>query len=165
MSHLPQDDDHAEAAVWQAMVLFSTLSTAADVWHAAQERRAGRDPSEQEAAAVVAPYLHEAAGTVQAGLMQLQASRLAGGEEKYVAGLVRRYNELMTLRRVEQELHVIHQRLLSLYPAVSENLVEGARLLHRDCGALLAGRAWDDLPLFVHQGLVFTGRLFAALER
>ena len=70
---LPASDDaRSEAAVWQALVLFSTLATAADVWHEARERRAGRDPSGQEAAAVVRPLLRQAAGTLQARLMQLQ---------------------------------------------------------------------------------------------
>ena len=70
--HSP-DDARAEAAVWQAMVLFSTLSTATTVWHAARERRAGRDPSAQEQATFVRAYLRRAAGELQALLMQLQA--------------------------------------------------------------------------------------------
>jgi len=40
------DDARTEAAVWQAMVLFSTLQTAADVWQSTKERRAGQDPTE-----------------------------------------------------------------------------------------------------------------------
>lgn len=167
MSQQPHDDARTEAAVLQAMVLFSTLSTAADVWHASQERRAGRDPSAQEAEDVVRPYLYRAAGDLQARLMQLQASRLQAEreDEGYIAALVRRYNELMTLRRAEQELHVIHQRLLSLYPAVGEAVVEEARLLHREAGSLLAGRHEEDLPLFLNRGLVFASRLFAVSDR
>ena len=70
MDPYSQDDDPAEAAVWQAMVLFSTLSTATEVWHAVRERRAGRDPSAQEEAVVVRPYLRRAAGELQALLHQ-----------------------------------------------------------------------------------------------
>ena len=159
----PQDDPRTEAAVWQAMVLFSTLSTATNVWHGVRERRAGRDPSEQEASAVVRPYLRHAAGELQARLMQLQASRLraATDAEGHVAALVRRYQELMTLRQVARELHTIHQRLLSLYPAVHEALVEEARLLHSTCEQCLAGQEEEALPRFVHRALVFTGQLLA----
>ncbi len=164
MPHLPQDDARAEAAVWQAMVLFSTLSTAAEVWHAARERRAGRDPSGQEPATVVRPYLRAAAAELQALLMQLQAGRLHAERagEGYVARLVRRYDALMALRRAERLLHVVHQRLLSLYPAVGEALVEEARLLHRQGAGLLeaADEAFlEALGPFCHRALVFTGSL------
>lgn len=150
--------------MWQAVALFSTLATAADVSHTMRERRAGRDPSTQEADAVVRPYLRRAAGDLQARLMQLQASHLQAAradEEGYVAALVRRYHKLMALRRVERKLHVIHQRLLSLYPAVTEILVEDARLLHRQSETLLADE--EDLSLFLHRALVFYGRLLREL--
>lgn len=152
--------------MWQAVALFSTLATAADVSRAMRERRAGRDPSAQEADAVVRPYLRRAAGDLQARLMQLQASRLQADradEEGYVAALVRRYHELMALRRVERQLHVVHQRLLSLYPAVTETLVEDVRLLHRQSGALLAGE--EDLSVFLHRALVFCGQLLREVGR
>ncbi len=160
MLPLPQDDARAEAAVWQAMVLFSTLSTAADVWHAARERRAGRDPSGQEPAAVVRPYLQAAAGELQALLMQLQAGHLHAerADEGYIARLVRRYDALMALRRAERLLHVVHQRLLSLYPAVGEERLEEARLLQRQSAALLEAddeAFGEQLGRFCHRGLVF----------
>ena len=154
------DDARAEAAVWQALVLFSTLSTAADVWHEARERRAGRDPSAQEAAAVVRPLLRQAAGTLQARLMQLQARLLRADDEGAVAALLRRYHELMTLRHVGQELHLIHQRLLSLYPDVSEALVEEARLLSREAARQLDGAGSEALGALVRRGLVFANRVF-----
>ncbi len=161
MDLLPQDDSRAEAAVWQAMALFSTLATAADVSHALRERRAGRDPSGQEAETVVRPYLSRAAAELQVLLMQLQAGRLQAeraAEEGYVAALVRRYHELMALRRAERKLHVVHQRLLSLYPAVDEALLEEARRLHRQTGALLDGEG--GLDGFLYRALVFAGRLY-----
>lgn len=166
-SALP-DNDRAEAAVWQAMVLFSTLSTAADVWRQARERRAGRDPSIQEETPFVRSFLREAAGALQAALMQLQASRLQSerGEEEAIAALVRRYNELMLLRQIEQLLQVMHQRLLSLYPSISEDLAEQARMLHSDSRVLLGSESdvfVEDLGFFVHQALVFAGGLHRAL--
>lgn len=163
MDALSQDDARAEAAVWQALVLYSTLSTAADVWQEASERRAGRDPSDQEAEAVVRPYLRQAAGTVQARLMHLHAARLRTQEAGPVAALVRRYHALMALRRVVHEMRVIHRRLLSLYPAVTEQLVEEIRLLVGEGERLLDDPAADDEPFFIRQGLVFTGHLLREL--
>jgi hypothetical protein len=168
MEPIFSDNDRAEAAVWQAMVLFSTLSTAADVWNQARERRAGRDPSAQEATPFVRSFLQEAAGALQAALMQLQASRIQSerGEEEAIPALVRRYNELMLLRQIEQLLQVIHQRLLSLYPSVSEDLTEQARMLYTDSGVLLGSEGEvfiEDLGFFTHQALVFAGDLQGAL--
>ena len=171
MSHLPPDDARAEAAVLQAMVLFSTLSTASSVWHAARERRAGRDPSGQEAASFVRRYLRRAAGALQALLMQLQAALIQAEraeEDGYVAALVRRYHDLMTLREAAGHLKIIHQRLLSLYPAVDEALVETARVLAGEGSALLD--AEDDvfatqLSRFLRDALVFVGDLHGAVRR
>ena len=44
-----------------------------------------------------------------------------------LAVTVRRFDLLMKLRRTDRLLHSVHQRLMSLYPAVSEELVEEAR--------------------------------------
>ena len=165
MSRLPPDDARTEAAVWQAMVLFSTFSTATNVWHAMRECRAGRDPSAQEQAAFVQAYLRRAAGELQALLMQLQAARIQAEraeDEGYIAVLVRRYHDLMTLRRVVHHLKTIHQRLLSLYPDVAEALVEEARLLRDESSALLG--AEDEVftaqcSPFLRRALIFTGSL------
>ena len=169
MNHTPPDDARAEAAVWQAMVLFSTLSTATTLWQAARERRAGRDPSAQEQAAFVRTYLRRAVGELQALLMQLQAALIQAAhadDEGYVAALVRRYHDMMALRRVTHHLKTIHQRLLSLYPDVAEALVEEARLL-RDESSVLLGIEDESfaahLSLFLHRALLFTGSLHRAL--
>ena len=75
---------------------------------------------------------------------------------------MRRYHDLMTLRRVAHHLKTIHQRLLSLYPDVAEELVEEARLLRDESSALLG--AEDEafiaqISPFLHRALVFTGTL------
>ncbi|MFQ5568212.1 MAG: hypothetical protein ACE5G0_00970 [Rhodothermales bacterium] len=163
MNPLPQDD-RAEAAVWQAMVLFSTLSTATEVWRAARERRAGHDPSEQEEAVFVRSYLREAAGVLQARLMRMQAGLIQAEREEpgYLAALVRRYHDLMALHRVVKHLHVVHQRLLSLYPGIPEVLVEEARLLEGEGHVLLEAESnvfLAQLGPFLHRALVFTGDL------
>lgn len=158
MNHLPHDDA-TEAAVFQSMALLSALTTASAVWRAFRERRAGRDPSEQEAEVVVRPLLRGAARELSATLVRLRASLAytAAHDQPHVAALVRRFDDLLALREVTELLQTIHQRLLSLYPAVSEDLVEEVRQLHRTGRALLEAEDdafGADLAVFVERGLV-----------
>lgn len=159
-----RDDEPTEGAVLRSMVLLSTLSTAAEVWHAVKERRAGRDPSDQEAPAVAAPHLETGRRELQQMLVRLRASLVYARhrDEGETAHLVRRFDDLMTLGRVGRLLHLIHQRLLSLYPAVSEALVEAARCLEGTCSRL--GGAddaafEDELGPFLEETLLFAARL------
>ena len=126
------------------------------------------DPSEQEAAAEVRSYLNTAIGELQALLLQLRASLIAGLTEEAppVSRLVRRFNDLMTLRQVSGLLQVIHQRLLSLYPDVSETLVEEARVLYQDSGLLLdvnEALFGTTVEPFAGQAMVFATKLHRAL--
>lgn len=138
--------DHA---VLQSMALLATLSTAEDVRASIAERRAGRDPSAQEPEQVAVPYLRTAAGELQALLMQLLLSHvnLRYDHDAELALAVRHFDERMKLRRVVRLLQGMHQRLLSLYPDVSEQLVEEARTVHRDAEALLD----SDVDVFVDE--------------
>lgn len=170
MDLYPQDEERTEAAVLEAMVLFSTLTTASEVWQDARERRAGRDPSEQEAEAVVVPYLKTASGELQALLMQLQASRIQADreEEGHIARLVRRYNDLTRLRHVSHLLQVVHQRLLSLFPEIPATLPEQTRILQRQSSMLLEAEETlfqQEIGLFLHHALVYTGRLHREVSR
>lgn len=120
------------------MVMVSTLTAAAELWHAARERRAGRDPSEQEAGDVVRPFLEEAASEIEGRAMLLQhAAAFSPHGETVAAGLVRRFDDLLTTRSTAGLLQVVHQRLLSLYPEVDESLAEAARRLYAEGAALL----------------------------
>jgi hypothetical protein len=131
-SHFPPSDAdrRRDAAVIETMVLLTTLSTAAEVRHAVSERRAGRDPSAQEEDAIVRPLLRETTAHLDEMLMRLRLSLIyAGGyAENDLSASVRRFDDLLILVRVGRLLQVLHQRLLSLYPAVSEELVEEARI-------------------------------------
>lgn len=154
-------EPQTDAVVLRAMVLLASFTTAAEVWQTVAERRAGRDPSAQEAEAVVRPYLREARRALDEGLMRLQGNLayLHTEEEARVPGLVRRFENLMTLSRVARRLHTVHQRLLSLYPGVSETLVEEARRLRSEAAALLEAeeeRFPGALGPFLERALVFT---------
>jgi hypothetical protein len=157
-----------EAALLSAVALLATLATAADVGEGVRERRAGRDPSAQEAAEVVRPLLRANAGDVRAILMRLRASVVYAqhaGEDGLTA-TVRRFGDLMLLLRAARLLHRMHQRLLSLYPAVPEALAEAARRVHREAEAAReAERAAfpDAVGRFVEHALAFIQALESTL--
>ena len=162
-------DPRAEAAVFQAASLLSVLTSAAEVWHGAKERRAGRDPSSQEDVAVVRPYLRRAQREMQEMLMRLQANLVHAEQIKGdpVTVLVRRFDSLLTLRRLARLLQTIHQRLLSLYPDVREDLVEDARQSGTESAAFLEADPdllADQLPPFLERALRFNRRLEQALQ-
>ncbi len=139
MTPPPDDETPGVAAVLQSMTLMATLSTAADVHHAVRERRAGRDPSAQEPSDVAAPRLKAAAATLQDLLMQLLLNHatLRYRSDEHLAAVVRHFDERMKVQRVSRLVQEVHQRLLSLYPAVSEELVEEARIVLRRSEALI----------------------------
>lgn len=164
MGYTDQEDGKEEGAVLRSMVLLSTLSTAAEVWYAAKERREGYDPVAQEEAAIVAPWLFAARRELQERTMRLRASLVYARyhEEDHTARLVRRFDDLMTLGRIGRLLHLMHQRLLSLYPDVSEALVEEVRLLEKTCSDLAGADDEDYYTLlgpFLEQVLLFAARL------
>ena len=164
-----ETDPRAEAAVFQAASLLSVLTSAAEVWHRAEERRAGRDPSAQEDAAVVWPYLRGAQREMQEMLMRLQASHAHAerADEDAVTALVRRFDSLLTLGRLARLVQTAHQRLLSLYPDVGEGLIEEARHVQAGAAALLDAdpdRFADDLPPFLDRALRFNRQLERVLR-
>lgn len=120
------------------MSLLSTLSSAVEVAVAMRERREGRDPSEQQAQAEVLPCLDENARELERRLIALRTSLVAAERESASdVVLVRRMNDLLLLSRVARGFYGVHQRLMSLYPAVTEELVEQSRLIYVDCTALV----------------------------
>lgn len=120
------------AAVLESMTLLATLSTAATVRESVAERRAGYDPSAQEPADRASARLRSAGRTLMDVLMQLALSRvpLEHGEEDQLSHVVRHFDVLLKLRHAERLTQAMHQHLLSLYPDVSEALVEEARTTH-----------------------------------
>jgi len=120
------------------MTLLATLSTAEEVRESVAERRAGRDPSAQAPSGLATARLHEAREALMELLMQLVLGRvpLERDEEDELAHAVRHFDLLMKLRRAERLVKTMHQHLLSLYPDVSEALVEEARHVHGTLRAL-----------------------------
>lgn len=118
--------EHPDNRQLHALVLLSTLRTATEVRYALAERRAGRDPSEQEDARPVRAYLQAVGSEIGSLIARLRVSLVVEHEEQ--AAFVQAFEDRLTLSRLARELHVVHQRLLSLYPDVPESLIEAARL-------------------------------------
>lgn len=149
----PSEDPGAEApsaaAVLESMTLLATLSTATDLRHSVAERRAGRDPSAQEPPERAAASVRLATSRLMDLGMQLLMGRthLAHHDEGALAAAVRHFDLLLKLRQSERALHNLHQRLLSLYPDVSEPLLEDVREVHDAVATLVDdGRMETVLP-------------------
>ena len=147
-----------EAAVLQSMTLLATLSTAADLREVVTERRTGPDPTAQEERVVAVPHLYAAAQEVSSLTMQLLLSHVSitHRHEPDIAAVVRHFDQRMKLQRIARLTRSMHQRLLSLYPDVSEALTEEARQVERDGRALVDSDVEtfaDDLAPFLQRTL------------
>ena len=150
----------------RSMVLMSTLATAADVMQAMRERRQGRDPSEQEPAHAAGAFLRQAIRELQDALISLRATLVAAdvADAPYSVTATRRLNVILMLHSLSRLLHGIHQRLLSLYPEVTEDLVEETRSLESACRHLLVSNAdYEIVSLFVDRSEALTRLLREAL--
>ncbi|MEX0599178.1 MAG: hypothetical protein WD205_00965, partial [Rhodothermales bacterium] len=78
-------------------------------------------------------YLVSAADELDDHLIALRAGRVLRRGEASTRRIrfARSVNEVLLLNRIARLFHGIHQRLLSLYPAVPEELVEQARILEK----------------------------------
>lgn len=137
-----KDNLTEERAVARSMALLSTLSTAVDVIRAMRERRLGRDPSEQQDSDVVLLSLASELELLAEHVMALRASLVAReGEARGRVILVRHMNDLILIGNLSRGLHRVHQLLMSLYPDVTEDVIEEARRLHSESGALVEDRS------------------------
>ncbi len=146
--HLP------DAALLRTMTLLSTLNLAAALALGMRERKAGRDPSAENDAAVVQPELVEISTTLRSLAFQLESSTILGNSPEATdaahtqAFTVQRYVDLVRLQKVGQLLHRLHQHLLSLYPAIDEALAEEARLLENAC-TVARDAATDEFAVYL----------------
>jgi len=160
MSDEPSRGAPDSAAVLQSMTLLATLSTAEEVCESMAERHAGRDPSAQAPPDLAAARLHEAGDSLMDLLMQLVLGQVPReDEEEELAHAVRHFDLLMKLRRAERLVTTMHQHLLSLYPTVSETLIEEARHVHDEVETLIEvnpeAETAPDLPDVLERGISF----------
>lgn len=143
------DGPPQSSAVLDSMTLLATLSTAAEVCRSVAERRAGRDPAAQEPPERAAARVRNSGRELMDVLMQIALSRVPLDErEGQLSAAVRHFDLLMKVRGAEHLVREMHQRLLSLYPDVSANLVEEARIVRAELADYLATVGSDaNVPL------------------
>ena len=162
------DPSLLESTLFSIMTLLASLSAATEVKFRIEERKAGRDATTQEDEAFAVSYLLEAEDELRTSLVNLRAGFiLQENDAKDAFALsVRRFSDLSRLHGMCNLLQRMHQRMLSVYPHLSEELVEEARILIPQCESLLD---LDDTayrtkaPLFVQQALSFCDRLLESL--
>ena len=164
----PSDQGFIEAALFRIMTLLATLTAASEVKFRIDERKAGRDASAQEDEDFAASYLLEAEDELRTSLVNLRASLILydQNEEDVIATSVRRFSDLTQLQAMCSLLQRMHQRMLSLYPLLPEDLVEEARKLIAVCESLLEleeAPYKTGAPLFVERALLFCDMLVEAL--
>jgi hypothetical protein len=125
----------------RAMTLIASLRTAAEVCRAIAWRRAGEDPSEQEASEPVRQHLQHAQQELREVVVRLRLSLAVAPDQE--ASLVRDFEDRMLLAEAARDLHIVHQRLLSLYPTVDSALVEDARHVQAEAARLAAAGETD----------------------
>lgn len=148
----------------RAMALIASLRTAVDVCRAIALRRAGHDPSEQEDSAPVRRNLTETPRELLEAVRHLRLSLavLPSGESE----LLRAFEDRLALAEAARSLHLVHQRLLSLYPEVDAHLVERARVMQAEAARLAATESdfQDALSAWCEAALAFAGSLGEALS-
>ena len=164
---MKNDQSFLEAALFRTMTLLASLNAAAEIKFGMRERKAGRDPSFDEDESVAIPVLNEELQVLKTLVFQLRSSLAIvdtiGDEKQEVEELsqpVNRFIDLMRLEKAGTSLQSIHQRLLSLYPTIDENLAEQARVLKNTAAQLKEQESdnfltalipfVDDLELFTH---------------
>ena len=151
-------DDRYPSAALHAMALVASLRTALGVTRAIEARRGGHDPAAQEPEAPVRRYLSEAIGRLKSILVRLRLRVAASIPGDVHAALVQTFEDRLTLADLAEELRVLHQKLLSLYPAVSESVIEAIRVRYGEALHLLEA---DELD---HELALFTERVATVLE-
>ncbi len=141
------DPNIFEAALLRTMTLLASLNVASELAFGIRERKAGRDPSTDEQEEVLMPVLREELESLNLLFFQLQSSLALsaqnpdadpadGNHTLQATEPVLRFIDLVRLQKSSLALHRVHQRLLSLYPAIDEEMAEEARQLKNRCEVL-----------------------------
>jgi hypothetical protein len=137
--------DHTHpATAFHAMALVAAARAAFHTARSIAERRAGRDPSAQEPEAQVRDDLAALADALGAQTVRLRVRAAVGTPASKAAALAQAFEDRLLLDDVARTLRTVHQKLLSLYPAVDETLVEDARQVGAEVGALAGAEAYAD---------------------
>ncbi len=177
---MTSDSNFFEAALLRTMTLLASLNVASELAFGMKERKAGRDPSTDEQEEILMPILRAELDTLNLLFFQLQSSlalsdpnadlNMAGENDAVQsretrlpdAEPVHRFIDLIRLQKSTLALQRVHQRLLSLYPAVDEHTAEEARRLKNRCEALAdaeAAQFTTSLESFLNEARPFVRKL------
>ncbi len=146
--------DHTHpASAFHAVALVASARAALNTARAVADRRAGRDASAQEPEADVRSDLDALRADLADAVARLRLRVVVGTPESRAAALAQAFEDRVLLDDAARTLARVHQKLLSLYPAVSAPLVEAVR----QSAASAAARAVADD--YEHDLAGFTGRL------
>ena len=133
--------DHTyPATAFHAVALVASARAALNMARAVADRRAGRDASAQEPEPDVRADLARLAADLVESVVRLRLRSAVGTHESRAAALAQAFEDRVLLDDTAQTLAVVHQKLLSLYPAVDAEVVEAVR----QQGVATAARATAD---------------------
>lgn len=157
--------DHTHpASAFHAVALVAAARTALNASRAVSDRRAGRDASEQEPEGAVRTDLSVLRTELADHVVRLRLRAVVGVPEPAAAALAQAFEDRVLLDDTAQTLTRVHQKLLSLYPAVDAPLVEAVRQLAQAAGTRAVADDYDrDLSSFAGQVAGLADRLATAL--
>ncbi|MDT0630188.1 hypothetical protein RQM47_03505 [Rubrivirga sp. S365] len=114
---------------FHAMTLVATIRAAYGASRSVADRRAGREPSAQESEDVARLDLDALRADLRALVVQLRLRAVADAPDSEAAALAQAFEDHVLVDDLGGAVRRAHQKLLSLYPAVPEGVVEEARRL------------------------------------
>ncbi|MEL6614600.1 MAG: hypothetical protein AAFQ43_02620 [Bacteroidota bacterium] len=125
------------AVALHALALVAAARTAMAAARSIRDRREGRDPSTQEASGVARADLEVLMGEIGTYVARLRLRSIVAGEDmSRAAALAQAFEDRLLLDDLAQASRRAHQKLLSLYPEVSAQTVEEARIVAESAARL-----------------------------
>lgn len=140
-------DPSTPASPLGALALLATARAALGAARRVADRRAGHDASLQEPEAPVRQDLAALTDRLAAHVVRLRLRLVTPHDDATVAAsLALVFEDHVLLSDLAETSALTHQKLLSLYPAVSPELPEAARRLARDAAELAGSEAVREAP-------------------
>ena len=117
------------ATAFHAMTLAAALRAAYGTSRSIADRRAGREPANQEPEGVARADLDALRTEAASLVVQLRLRAVADAPDNEAAALAQAFEDHVLVGDLGRAVRRAHQKLLSLYPAVPEDVVEEARCL------------------------------------
>ena len=136
--------DHTHSATaFHAMALVAAARAALGAARTIQGRLDGRDPSEQEDEGLARADLLVVVEGVRDLGVRLRLRVVTGAPGTEAAALAQTFEDRLLLDDLGRRLRLAHQKLLSLYPAVSGETAEATRRLAADACHLATADAYE----------------------